>query len=168
MYKAERKVEFPWLEVVTDDSSEVVGLLCCLCKRHKRKNKYNQSTIWSEKSCYSLQKDAVACHSLTQQYKEAIEMEACRQEVAVHGGVEQAFQTQLQLKRQAVITAMQCLYWSEIPHTGNYESLLKVVQLMGCQQLKHLNQGENAKYTSQRIIQEFLQVMAVEIESQTL
>lgn len=64
---------------------------------------------------------------------------------------------------------MQCLYWlvkSEIPHTGHYNSLLKAVQFMGCEQLKHLHQSENAKYTSQRIIQEFLKVMAGQLEQQ--
>lgn len=62
---------------------------------------------------------------------------------------------------------MQCLHWlvkSEIPYTGHYNSLLSAVQVMGCEQLKHLNQGENAKYTSQQIIQEFLQVMAARFE----
>ena len=73
--------------------------------------------------------------------------------------------------RKKQLKARQCLYWlvkSEILHTGNYESLLKAVQLMGCKQLKYLNQGENAKYTSKRIIQEFMQVMAAKIEGQTL
>jgi len=55
---------------------------------------------------------------------------------------------------------------SEIPHTGHYNSLLKAVQLMGCEQSKHLHQGENAKCTSQRIIQEFLKVMADQLEQQ--
>ena len=89
-------------------------------------------------------------------------MEVCHQEVVQHG---EAFQT------EAVKTAMQCLCWlvkSEIPHTGNSESLLNAVHFMGCEQLMHLNQGENAKYTSQRIIQDFLEVMAVQIEHQML
>jgi len=37
---------------------------------------------------------------------------------------------------------------------------------MGCERLKHLHQGENAKYTGQRIIQEFLKVMADQLEQQ--
>ena len=53
---------------------------------------------------------------------------------------------------------MQCLYWlvqSEIPHTTKYGSLIDAVQF-------------NAKYKSQRIIGEILQIMAVQIEKEQL
>lgn len=62
---------------------------------------------------------------------------------------------------------MECLYWfvkSEIHHTTHYCSLLKDAECMGCEALKHLNHGDNAKYTSQRIIQEFLQVLGEQME----
>ena len=39
---------------------------------------------------------------------------------------------------------------------------------MGCDYFKHLHQGENAKYKSQRIISEFIQVMASQIERKQL
>ena len=39
---------------------------------------------------------------------------------------------------------------------------------MGCNQLKHLHHGENAKYSSQRVIQEFQQVMGEQIEQEQL
>ena len=35
---------------------------------------------------------------------------------------------------------------------------------MGCEKLRHLQVGDNAKYTSQRMIQEFLSVMGEQIE----
>ena len=59
---------------------------------------------------------------------------------------------------------MQCLYWL----VKNYGSLVDTVQFMGCDYFKHLHQGENAKYKSQRIISEFLQVMASQIEKKQL
>lgn len=96
-------------------------------------------------------------------------MEACREAAVRHRGIEQALQMQLDVKKEAVKTAMQCLYWLvklEILHTGHYNSLLKAVKFMGYEQLKHLHQGVNAKYTSQRIIQEFLKVMAGQLEQQ--
>ena len=151
-YKAEWKREFSWVEPVRNERGEVVGLYCKLCKRHKRKNKYNQCTVWSETPCTTIPKDAVCHHSLSQQHKAVVEMEACQETATRTRGIQQALQTQLQLKKEAVKTAMQCLYWlvkSEILHTGHYNSLLSAVQFMGCEQLKHLNQGENAKYTSQ-------------------
>ena len=39
---------------------------------------------------------------------------------------------------------------------------------MGCSQLKHLQHGENAKYTSRRVTQEFVQVMGDMIEQAQL
>ena len=139
-YKAEWKREFTWVEPVRNESGEVVGLYCELCKRHKRKNKFNKCTIWSKTPCTTIRKDAVRHHSLSQQHKAAVEMEACRETATRTGGIQQALQTQLhvQLKKEAVKTAMQSLYWlvkSEILHTGHYNSLLSAVQFMGCEQL---------------------------------
>ena len=45
---------------------------------------------------------------------------------------------------------------------------MDTVHFMGCDYFKHLHQGENAKYKSQRIISEFLQVMAHQIEKKRL
>ena len=53
----------PWLETVTNERGEVVGLLCNLCKWHKCKNKFNQSTAWNEIPCNSIRKDAVGHQS---------------------------------------------------------------------------------------------------------
>ena len=39
---------------------------------------------------------------------------------------------------------------------------------MGCSQLKHLQHGDNAKYTSRRVTQEFLQIMGDMIEQAQL
>ena len=42
-------------------------------------------------------------------------------------------------------------------------SLMDTVQCMGCDYFKLLNHAENAKYKSQRIISEFLQVIATQM-----
>ena len=81
------------------------------------------------------------------------------------------FEMQTTLNRLAVMAAMECLYWlvkSEIPHTTHYSSLLKGAEFMECEALKHLNHGDNAIYTSQRIIQEFLQVLGEQMEQEIL
>ena len=73
--------------------------------------------------------------------------------------IQQAFETQMSLNKSAVKVAMNSLYWlvkSEIPHTTHYNSLLKNDEFMGCEAFNHFNHGDNAKYTSQRMIQEFL------------
>ena len=46
-----------------------------------------------------------------------------------------------------------------------YGPSVRAVEFMGCSQLHLLKHGENAKYTSRRITQEFLQVMSNQIES---
>ena len=100
-----------------------------------------------------------------------MELESFREASLKSGGIEQAFQSQISLNRSAIKTAMQCLYWlikSEIPHTSNYNSLVKAVEFMGCEHLRHLNHGENAKYSSQRIIQEFLDVMGEQLRQDEL
>ena len=53
-------------------------------------------------------------------------------------------------------------------HTTKYSSLVDAVQFMGCDYFKHLNHGDNAKYKSQLIIGEFLQIMAVQMEKEQL
>ena len=104
------------------------------------------------------------------QHLGAVELETHRVAAEMDGGIAQAFQTQINLQKQAIKGAMQCLYWlvhSEIPHTTKYGSLVDAVQYMGCD-FKRLNHAENAKYKSQRIISEFLQVMATQLEKKLL
>lgn len=171
-YNCEWETEFPWLQPVRDiDSGVVTGMLCRLCKKHETKSKYNQSVVWSATPCVCLRRDSLRRHSSSQQHKTATELELSREDSQRTGGIEQAFQSQITLNRSAVKVAMECLYWlvkSEIPHTTHYNSLVKAVEFMGCSQLKHLHHGENAKYSSQRIIQEFQKVMSEQIEQEQL
>ena len=171
-YSIEWEKDFPWLQPVRHvETGPVTGMLCCLCKKHKTKNKYNQTMVWSESPCTCIRRDSVRRHSLSNQHKTAMELELAREESVRTGGVRQAFQSQIALNRSAVKVALECLYWlikSEIPHTTHYTSLVKAVEFMGCSQLEHLYHGENAKYSSQRVIQEFQQVMGEQIELEQL
>ena len=140
------------------------------CNLHKMKAKY-KSTVWSEILCVCIRKDSVRRHSESLQHKEAVGKQMDKERSALDGGIKQAFQEQVSLNRAALKTAMQCLFWlvkREIPHTTNYASLLEAVEFMGCSHLKHLHCGENAKYTSGRITQEFIQVMGSRIEKSQL
>ena len=115
-----------------------------------------------------MRKDSVRRHSQSLQHKEAVTKELAREGSSKDGGIQQAFQTQ---NKAALKTAMQCLYWlvkEEFPHTLNYPSMLKAVEIMGCSQLKHLQHGDNAKYTSRQVTQEFLQIMGDMIEQAQL
>ena len=96
-----------------------------------------------------------------------MELESHRVAAERDGGILQAFQSQISLQQKAVKGTMQCLYWlvkSAVSHTTKYCSLVDAVQHMGCDYFKHLNHAESAKYRSQWIISEFLQVIAAQIE----
>ena len=169
-YRRAWESEFLWLVAVENDGS-VTGMMCTLCKKYKTKSKYNQSTVWSSTPRTYFRKDAVRRHARSDQHQGAVEQETHRLAAEKDGGIRQLFQSQLSLQKQAVKGAMQCLYWlvqSEIPHTTKYGSLVDAVQFMGCDHFKHLNRGDNAKYKSQRIIGEFLQIMAAQIEKEQL
>ena len=53
-----------------------------------------------------MRKDTIRRHSLSQQHKDAVEMEACREEADRYRGIKQALQMQLDVKKEAVKTAM--------------------------------------------------------------
>ena len=60
---------------------------------------------------------------------------------------------------KTVIAALKIVYWlvkRRIPHTTNYKALVELAIELGCEELKDLNVGVNASYTSEEIIQEFI------------
>lgn len=57
---------------------------------------------------------------------------------------------------------------SELPHATNYGFLLKAIEFMGCIQLHLLHHGDTAKYTSQKVTLEFLEVIGEQIEAEQL
>lgn len=79
----------------------------------------------------------------------------------LRGGIAQAFECVLCVKKQALIGGMKCIYWlakSEIAHTTNFESLLDLAVSLGSTYLTELHQGGNAKYTSHQSINELITV----------
>ena len=101
-------------------------------------------------------------------HKEAVEQECACQVVKARGGIREAVQGQVTLQRSAMIGAMKCLYWQEIAHTTNYEPLLSLAKSLGCTYLSALNAGGNAHYTSERIVQELVGILARQIEDAQL
>ena len=150
-YNIKWEEEYKWLVPDQNEGGVVTGMYCELCIRHKCKNKYNHSAVWNETPCVCVRKDSVRRHSLSVQHKEAVIMQ----------GGEQAkwwYRTgfsELQSK----------LLWnvvkSEVPHMSLYPSMLEVVKFMWCDQLRHLDHGQNAKYTSHRITEEFREIKLV-------
>ena len=105
-------------------------MLCRLCQRHKTKNKFNQSSVWSSTPCVSSRKDILRRHAENDQHNSAVELESHCVAAERDGGILQAFQSQISLQQKAVKGAMQGLYWlvkSEVSHTTKYGSLVDAV-----------------------------------------
>ena len=124
---------------------------------------------WVSKTCTVLRKDMINHHSQSIMHKQAMECEATRLSVKHHGGLQQAFQRQVCLQRRALVGALKtvyCLAKQEIPLTTKYEAILELTISLGCDYLKGLEVGSNARYRSHTIIGEFLKVLAIVVEEQ--
>ena len=100
-------------------------------------------------------------------HREALEQERACRVVIARGGIREAVEQQVVAQREAVVGAMKCLYWlckQENPHTTNYEPLMSLATSLGCTYLSALNVGRNAHYTSERIVQELIDILAKQIE----
>ena len=54
------------------------------------------------------------------------------------------------------------MYWlikAEVSHTTNFESLIELCESLGCEYLKKICKVDNAKYTSERFMQEVVEVL---------
>ena len=61
-----------------------------------------------------------------------------------------------------------CLAKQEIPLTTKYKPILELAISLGCDYLRKLEIGANARYRSHAIIGEFLKVLAAVVEEQQL
>ena len=103
----------------------VVGLLCSLCKQHQTKQRNSVGT-WTEKPCNLLRRDILQCHKDSNMHKEAAELEAARLASRRNGGIKQAFSACVVVQRNALIGALQLMYWlakEEVAHTTKFNSL---------------------------------------------
>ena len=169
-YNSDWKEQYPWLVPVVDRDKpeEIFGLLCGLCQRHKMTQRSGAGT-WVSKPCTVLCKDMIDRHSKSVMHKEALERETTRLSVERHGGIQQAFQRQVCVQRKALVGAIKivyCLAKQEIPLTTKYEPILELAVSLGCDYLKELEVGGNARYRSHTIIGEFLKVLATVVEEE--
>ena len=101
----------------------------------------------------------------------AVHMEQERLAAESSGGIREAMRGVVQAERMAVIAAMKSLYWlakNEVAHTTKYQPLLQLLLNLNCPFVESLRLGANATYTSEMIIQEFISVMASQVEKETL
>ena len=153
--------KFPWLVSTPDET----GMLCRICQAHLNgAKKRNGSTKWTDNPCKTLRLDAVRDHEKSVAHQTAFKQEKLRLQATVDGGVLQALDDQITWEKRAVMAATKALLWlskEEVPHTTNFSSLLDLARQMGCDYLLHLGVSGNAKYRSERIVQEFLKVSLI-------
>ena len=124
---------------------------------------------WVSKPCTVLCKYVIDRHSQSNRHKEALDREATRLSIERHGGIEHAFQGQVYVLRKALIGALNIVYTlakQEILLTTKYEPVLELAISLGCDYLKELEVGANARYRSHAIIGGFLKVLAVVVEDE--
>ena len=163
-YDPEWERMYPWVY----QSEDGKGMFCRLCKRFNTRNERNSFAVFNMTPCVSLRKDVLARHADSSMHKSAMMQEHDRLASQQGGGIEQAFSKAISIEKKAALGAMKCLYWlakNEIAHTTRYVPLLELVRSLGCSYFDSLQVGGNATYTSERMIQEFIQNMSSQIET---
>ena len=156
-YKHAWESEWPWLQFREND-----GMFCTLCIKHNA-NSRCKSGVWVIKPCTLLRQDKVRKHANSDMHKGSKEREALAAMALADGGIEHTFEKTLQITKKGVEGAMKILYWlskNEVAHFTKFEYLKDLCIELGCTYLKELNVGGNAKYTSHRIISEWLGIMS--------
>ena len=159
--------KYLWLELQTaDDNFTVTDVMCTLCKRHSKAPR-NGTEKWVRAPCQTVRKDKVDSHLTSAMHKAAVAAERDRIASRTDGGIRQAMEETVSLQTKAVLRCFQVVYWlvkQELPHHTNYTSLLKRVEDLGCDYSKALKVGRNATYTSNRILDEFLDILSAMVK----
>ena len=139
-------------------------MMCKLCrKRSQRPQKVRQGcAVWVDVPCFNYKQESLKEHEKTNNHSIAVSMEVQLGLTAVDGGIEGAFKEVITVERKAFIGHLKCMYWlikAEVSHTTNFESLIELCESLGCEYLKKICKADNAKYTSERFMQEVVEVL---------
>ena len=146
--------------------TEGKGMFCGLCQKWRGKDR-NRNGTWITLPCSSLRRDSILEHVRSNSHGDAVKAEREALQARLRGGITQAFESIRTVQRQALISGLKCMYWlakHEIAHSTNFESMLELAVSLGCTYITELHQGENAKYTSQQSMFEFISVLSQCIE----
>ena len=144
------------------------GMYCTLCQKH---NKSTKRMVFITTPCVLYRKDKLHEHKKSRGHADAVIAESHAVAAKSSGGIRTAIDRQISLKNQAIIGAMKCLYWlakEETAHHTKFKSLLDLGKSLGCSYLSELEVAKNARYSSHRIIDEFLDVLSACVESDIL
>lgn len=160
--------EFPWVIYVPPDDDHEPSMFCRICRKH---NEASKRMVWLTVPCKLLRKDKLREHERSRCHADAVQAEAIAAAAKRSGGIASCMTEQVSLKRQAVRGAFKCMYWlakEETAHHTKFSSLLQLAKSLGCSYLSELEIGQQANYTSHRIIDEFLAVLSDCVERDLL
>ena len=143
-------------------------MYCSLCQKWQTRLP-GRGNVWITAPCVVLRRDSILEHVCSKSHSTAAtaEQEAIR--AKPKGGIAQAFEQVRTTQKNALVGALKCMYWlakREIAHTTNFESLIQLAISLGSTYLKDLNQGDNAKYTSQESKFEFIKILSLCVEQE--
>ena len=160
--------EFPWVVYNLPAIEGGPSMLCSLCRKH---NELSKRMVWISIPCKLLRKDKLREHERSQCHQDALRAESITVVARRSGGIAASMEQQVSLQRQAVRGALKCIYWlvkEEIAHHTKFGTLLELVKSLGCAYFSELEVGRNARYTSHRMIDEFVAVLSECVEQQLL
>lgn len=129
-----------------------------------------RKATWVDLPCTTITRQSLVRHSQSECHVTATKMEAALVSSRKDGGIEKAFDRVVSAERRAFIGGLKCMYFlnkREIAHTTNFLPLIELSKSLGATYLEDMNIGGNAKYTSERFMQESIQALA-EILSQAI
>ena len=147
------KQQYPWVVTVEQVDGSVIGLLCELCRlQNATEVEQSKPCVWTSIPCTSLRKDCIERHRQSKMHIVA----------SLQQGSDAAMSAD-ESQRRALIGTLKIVYWlakEEVAIFTKYESLLCLVQSLGCTYIKDISRGGNATYSSHQIVGEFIQCLA--------
>ena len=130
-------------------------MYCKLCRKFSRRPHKVPigRAVWVDMACQTLTRQSLKNHESSESHRDAMRLEAQLSSPSIA----QAFAVLESAERKAMIGAFKCMYWlckQEIPHTTNFTSLLQLGKNLGATYLNDMCVGGNARYTSERFVQE--------------
>ena len=117
--------------------------------------------MWNQNHAHYFTKSPFIINDIAE---EATHQEIAAQLSANNGGISEAFKHCWEAEEKALVTAMSCVYFLakeeiHVLHMTKYKPLLAFLSQLGLPYLDTLHKGENATYTSHRIVDVFLTLL---------
>ncbi|XP_041377598.1 zinc finger protein 862-like [Gigantopelta aegis] len=146
-------------------------MFCNICQKHSTRpvKAVVGKSVWVDVPCVNFVRQSLVRHVKTESHKTAVERETALSLSKKDGGIMQNFKNVVGAQKKAFLGYLKNMYFlmkREIPHTTNFIPLTEHTMEMGCEYLKDIQIGGNAKYTSMRIIQEMVAILGRQVQQE--